>query len=109
MATKFRWAENYSACRMQLDFTSLIRMSGVIGLCSGAGFIPLILYLNTATVAKEPASIVFVILIAPLIGALNGAVSGLIGYPLYKWWSQRTKGQTFTGIFVGLVADSGEV
>ena len=105
MSTKYRWTEHYSACRMQLDFPSLIRMSGLIGLCSGTGFIPLILFLNAGSNTNDPGSIVFVFLFAPLIGALNGALSGIVGYPLYKWLSTRSKGQTYAGIFVGLIAE----
>jgi len=105
MSMKYRWAEHFSACRLQLDLASLIRMSGLIGLCSGAGFIPLILFLNAGAAAKDIGSIVFVILVAPLIGALNGALTGIVGYPLYKWLSTRSKGQTYTGIFVGLIAE----
>lgn len=107
MSTKHRWAEHYSACRLQMDFPSLIRMSSLIGLCSGAGFIPLILFLNAGAAAKDAVSIVFVILVAPLIGALNGALSGIVGYPLYRWLSTRSKGQTYAGIFVGLIAEDG--
>lgn len=105
MATRYRWAEHYTACRLQLDLSSLIRMSFLIGLCSGVGFIPLIVFLNAATMAKEPAGIFVLIILAPLIGALNGALSGLVGYPLYRWLSLRAKGQSYTGIFVGLVTD----
>lgn len=106
MATRYRWTEHYSACRLQLDLTSLIRISFLIGLCSGAGFIPLIIFLNAEMMAKEPTSIFVLIILAPLIGALNGALSGLVGYPLYRWLSLRAKGQSYTGIFVGLVAES---
>ncbi len=105
MPKKYRWAEHYSACRLQLDFPSLIRMSGLIGLCSGAGFIPLILFLNAGAGSTDIGSVVFVFLVAPLIGALNGALSGIIGYPLYRWLSTRSKGQTYAGIFVGLIAE----
>lgn len=105
MAIRYRWAEHYSACRLQLDLSSLIRMSFLIGLCSGAGFIPLLIFLNAATMAKQPASVFVLIMLAPLIGALNGALSGLVGYPLYRWLSLRSKGHSYTGIFVGLVSD----
>lgn len=105
MASRYRWAEHYSACRLQLDLTSLIRISFLIGLCSGAGFIPLLVFLNAGMMTKEPASIFVLIVLAPLIGALNGALSGLVGYPLYRWLSLRAKGQSYTGIFVGLIAE----
>ena len=107
MPAKYKWAEHYSACRLQLDLSSLIRMSGLLGLCSGAGLIPLIIYLSAEAVAQNPSSIVIIFLIAPLFGALNGAAMGIVAYPLYKWLSQRAKGHTYTGIFVGLVAEDG--
>ena len=105
MATTYRWAEHYSACRLQLDFRSLIRMASLLGLCSGIGFIPLILFLNAGTATNTISTILFVFLLAPVIGALNGALSGMVGYPLYKWLSTRSKGQVYQGIFVGLLAE----
>jgi hypothetical protein len=107
MSAHYKWAEHYSACRLQLDLPSLIRMSGLLGLCSGVGLIPLIIYLSAEAVTQNPASIAIIFLVAPLFGALNGAAMGIVAYPLYKWLSQRAKGQTYTGIFVGLVATDG--
>jgi hypothetical protein len=105
MVIKHRWAEHYSACRLQLDLASLVRMSFLIGFCSGTGFIPLLVFLNAGAAGKDVASTFVLIVLAPLIGALNGALSGLVGYPLYRWLSLRSKGQSYTGIFVGLVAE----
>ncbi len=106
MSVKYKWAEHYAACRLQLDLASLIRISGLLGLCSGTGLIPLIIYLSATALSQNPGSIVIIFLIAPLFGALNGAAMGIVAYPLYKYLSQRAKGQTYTGIFVGLIADN---
>lgn len=107
MSANYQWAEHYSACRLQLDLSSLIRISGLLGLCSGAGLIPLIIFLSAEAVMQSPGSILIIFLIAPLFGALNGAAMGIVAYPLYKYLSQRAKGQTYTGIFVGLIAADG--
>ena len=107
MPVKYKWAEHYAACRLQLDLSSLIRMSGLLGLCSGAGLIPLIIYLSAEAVTQNPSSIAIIFLVAPLFGALNGAAMGIVAYPLYTWLSQRGNGQTDTGIFGGLIAEDG--
>lgn len=108
MATEYSWDKNYKACRLQLDFFSLIKFSALLGLCSGIVSVPIALLLlatnENASTSAWLAAAPMVVVGVPIVAVLNGAVAGGIGYPLYQWISRRTRGQTYTGIFVGLEA-----
>jgi predicted acyltransferase len=105
MASENNRGENYKACRLQFDFFSLVKLTTIVGLCFGVVSIPLVLLFGTGNV-KDSGSwavvVPFVVLLTPIVGAVNGALHGAIGYVLYQWLSKKTKGQTYTGIFVGL-------
>jgi hypothetical protein len=107
MTPDYKQAEDYKACRLQLDLLSLVKFSTIVGLCSGTISVPLFFLLSTDA-SNVAAFIPFLLFIAPLAGALNGALTGFLGYPLYQWLSTRMKGQTYTGIFVGLVKPQGD-
>ena len=111
MAIDYKWEENYEACRLQFDFFSLVKLTTFVGLCFGVVSVPLVLLFGTGNV-KDSGSwavvVPFVVLLTPIVGAVNGAIHGALGYVLYKWLSKRTKGQTYTGIFVGLKVGSNQ-
>lgn len=106
MATEYKWEESYKACRLQLDFFSLVKLTTFVGLCFGVVSIPLVLLFDTGNIKDSGSWEVVVpfavLLLTPILGAVNGALQGALGYVLYQWLSKRTKGQTYTGIFVGL-------
>ena len=108
METEYKWEDNYRACRLQLDFISLVKLTTIVGLCFGVVSIPLVLLFGTGNASDSSSWVVvpFVVIGTPLLGALNGALHGVLGYILYQWLAKRTKGQTYTGIFVGLRKDS---
>lgn len=105
MATRYKWGENYKACRLQLNFLSFVKFTTFVGLCFGVVSIPLVLLFDTGN-GKDSGSWIVVIplavLLTPIVGAVNGALQGALGYVMYQWLCKRTKGQTYTGIFVGL-------
>lgn len=109
MKAKYTWGENYKACRLQIDFASLVKLCTLVGLCYGITTIPIFLIFSIGGSESGTSAFSFlpVLLIAsPLGGALGGALMGILGYPLYQWVSTKTQGQTYTGIFVGLHRES---
>lgn len=112
MKAKYTWGENYKACRLQIDFGSLVKLCTIVGLCYGIMSIPLILFVSMVnSEGGSPGAgfslLPFLLVASPIGGTLGGALMGVIGYPLYRWFSARTQGQTYTGIFVGLHGEPG--
>ena len=107
MSDNYIWAESYSACRLQLSFSSLIKLLTVTGVCVGVACVPLILILGLDPVKVAEAGGwgtvgPMVVVLLPVIGAINGLLSGVLAYPVYRLVCEYTKGQTYTGIVVGL-------
>lgn len=111
MDKQYDWGENYKACRLQLDFLSYIKFSAFIGFCFGVVMAPVIIFLvlndgMERTGMQSMTTAIGVFFIAPLTALLNGAFNGLVSFFFYRWLVERKKGQTYTGIFVGLTPKS---
>lgn len=109
--SKWKYQENYQACRLQVDFNGFLKLSLILGVCMGIGFIPIgfLANIDAETVGFEYLSILlFSIVGSPIVGFLFGVQTALLGYLPYKWLMNKTRGYTFTGKFVGLTENADE-
>ena len=75
----------YKKARVQLDFFSLVRLSSLIGFCFGVVLIPITFLYNLSNETESYGwYILIVILGAPFMSFLQGVITGVLGYPLYK-------------------------
>jgi hypothetical protein len=84
--------------RSQLDLNSLIRISAIVGF--GGGVITAAISLVLAMFPSTSFVGFLAILAIPLYGVISGVINAFIGYPIYKWWCNKVKGQKLSGIFV---------
>ncbi len=73
--------------KLELDFPSFFKLACLIGLCFGIGAVPLVIFSNWEMLGVN--AIFFGALGAPLMGLINGALSGVIGFPAYYWLRSR--------------------
>jgi peptidoglycan/LPS O-acetylase OafA/YrhL len=80
-----------------LDLTSLIKVSALVGLGASLILAPISAVMANLTGDGNP---VLILILGPVLGLLNGALCGLIGYPLYRWASRKSKPlATLSGFF----------
>ena len=99
---------NGQRCRVRLRFKSLIGLSALIGFCAGVLGAPIVIVVQadklfTGTFWLVPVAIILIL--APVLGAINGAIYGALGYPLYRWITRRIDLHTYTGEFALLDND----
>jgi len=87
--------EIYDACRVRLNYGSLVKLTLLLGFCAGLFAIPLLLL----TSVGNNFGLLNVIIGAPLAGAGTGLLLSIMGSPIYSWWTARSHGQYFTGAF----------
>ena len=107
MGKQYKWGRILSACRVQFDFKSYLFISAYIGFCGSVVAIPFLLLFapggDVNVDVGERSLLIF--LFTPVSGVLNGLFLGLLGYPLYRWISNKLKGDTYTGKIVELIRD----
>ncbi|WP_438863550.1 hypothetical protein [Neptunicella sp.] len=82
----------------QLDLKSLIKVSATIG-CGGGVVVGLIMLI--IAMFSDTNFVGFLSIIAtPLYGLISSVIYAVLGYPIYKWWCNKIKGQKISGIFV---------
>lgn len=82
----------------QLSLKSFIEVSLVINLSGGIVY-GIVLF--GFAILNQPSIIDFLsIVLTPLLSAINGAIMALFGYPIYKRWCFKIRGQKLSGIFV---------
>ena len=89
--------------RVRLRFTSLVALTTLVGFCAGVLGIPIFLLMQADRIFSDPFSffpIGFTVIISPIAGAVNGALYGVLAYPLYRWITKRVDVHTYTGEFV---------
>ena len=94
--------------RVRLRFTSLVALTTLVGFCAGVLGIPIILLMQADRIFSDTGWFVpaaFAVIAGPIAGALNGALYGVLGYPLYRWITKRIDIHTYDGEFV-LKSDS---
>jgi hypothetical protein len=89
--------------KIKLSFASLISMASLIGFCAGVLSVPIYLGQIFSQGSFGISSILMSILL-PAIGLLNGALLGVMAYPVYSWLTQKI-GFSYTGKFVGIEID----
>jgi uncharacterized membrane protein len=75
--------KNITKFKFKLDFTSLVKLSALIGFCFGVVSAPIVVMLNMSEIGISIIPIAFIA--TPLVSLLNGALFGFLGYPLYSW------------------------
>jgi hypothetical protein len=91
-----------SVCRVRLRFNSLVGLSALIGFSAGVVGIPIVLALQADKIFSDGfwiMSVLFTVIAAPLVGAINGVISGVLGFPLYRWITRRINVHTYSGEF----------
>jgi len=85
--------------KVRFNFISLVSIGALIGFCAGVVSIPLYLF-NIMNSDVGALGAIWLVPIAPIGGLINGALLGILAYPLY-WWLSKKVGFTFKGqIFV---------
>ncbi|TMP30418.1 hypothetical protein CWB99_06670 [Pseudoalteromonas rubra] len=83
--------------RSQLDFLSVITISATLGF--GAGLLGAVLVFITAMQSGQPEQVIMGLVVTPITSALGGALSGMLGFPFYYWYSNKISGQKISGKF----------
>lgn len=89
--------------RVRLRFTSLVALTTLVGFCAGVLGIPIVLLMQADRIFSDSFwlfPIAFAVLVSPIGAAINGALYGVLGYPLYRWITKRIDVHTYTGEFV---------
>ncbi|WP_143165534.1 hypothetical protein [Ferrimonas marina] len=87
--------------RSELDIKSLMKVLGVCGFGTGVILMIISLFAGMFFQPYESGADVFLgSVILPLTGGFYGLLNALFGYPFYKWWCNRNRGQKISGIFV---------
>lgn len=89
--------------RVRLRFTSLVALTTLVGFCAGVVGIPILLLIQADRISSDGFALVplaFTVLAPPITGTLNGALYGVLAYPLYRWITKRIDVHTYTGEFV---------
>ena len=74
----------------------------LVGLSAGVLSVPLILLAQADKLAENTfwiGPVLFTIVGVPVVGALNGALYAVLGYPLYRWITRRADVHTYAGEF----------
>lgn len=84
--------------KVSFSFVSLVSIGALIGFCAGVVSVPLYL-LNLLSSELPSQGLLWMAVLAPVGGLLNGALLGLLAYPFYWWLSKRIgfsyRGQLF--------------
>ncbi len=88
--------QEYTACRAILDYRSIVKLAVLLGLCAGTFSLPFLFILDAGVSVFGALNVLFG---APVAGAGCGLLMGVLGYPLYAWFSSRCGGQQFSGLF----------
>lgn len=85
--------ENLFQFKLQMKFGSLIKFSTFIGFCYGVVLVPITILTNYSRFQEDPTgwwvTLPLLIVATPIVAALNGALFGFLGYPIYKWLTNR--------------------
>jgi|SRR5882672_2769929 len=91
-----------SVCRVRLRFNSLVGLSALIGFCAGVLGIPIMLVVQGDRIFSDPfwiMPLLLTLVAGPALGAVNGVISGVLGFPLYRWITRRINVHTYSGEF----------
>src|SRR5437667_11949279 len=72
-------------CRTRLRFSSLTGLMALVGLCAGVVAIPIIMLTQADKLFEDTfwfVAFLFTFVVAPIVGAVNGVLYGLLGYPI---------------------------
>ena len=84
--------------KLKLDLISFVKLSGLTGFCFGVSAIPIVLLFGKGY--EYGFVFLFIqILGTPILSLLNGFLSGIIGFPLYRYLASKVgfkyKGQVW--------------
>ena len=74
----------------------------LIGFSAGVLSLPLLLIAQAEKLSQDSSWFIAGLLIsvaAPVVGALNGMIYAVLGYPLYRWITARVDLHTYSGEF----------
>jgi len=87
--------EIYGQCRVRLNYSSLVKLTILLGFCAGLFATPLLLL----TSLGNTYGLLNLLIGAPIAGAATGLLLAILGSPIYSWWTAKSHGQLFTGTF----------
>lgn len=86
-----------------LKFSSIVKLTTIIGLCCGILSIPLALIVGALRIDPriqiELNDYLQLIIALPLQGIIGGAFVGILGFPLYKLYTNKFGGIELKGEF----------
>lgn len=86
--------------KLQLNFGSLVKLTTLAGFCYGIVLMPVAFFFNLdnieAGASELPIFVFFIILGSPVVAALNGALMGVLSFPIY-WWLTKRIGFSYSG------------
>ena len=95
-------------CRTRLRFSSLTGLMALVGFCAGVLAMPIIMLTQADKLFGDTfwfGAFVFTFVGAPIVGAANGVLYGVLGYPIYRWITRRFDVHTYSGEFAILSND----
>jgi len=87
--------EIYGECRVRLNYSSLVKLTVLLGFCAGLFAIPLLLI----TSLGNTFGLLNLLIGTPIAGAATGLLLSILGSPIYSWFTARSHGQLFNGTF----------
>ncbi|MCH2191676.1 MAG: hypothetical protein MK188_12195 [Gammaproteobacteria bacterium] len=81
----------------RLKFQSYVKLSLLMGFCSGVALIPVTIFSNDFSSSNLLFSVGFIFIGTPLAGSLYGTIMGAVSYPIYYWLMNQTKGFRYNG------------
>jgi hypothetical protein len=95
-------------CRTRLRFSSLTSLMALVGFCAGIVALPIIMLTQADKLFEDTSwfgAFLFTFVGAPIVGAANGVLYGVLGYPIYRWITRRFDVHTYSGEFAILSND----
>ena len=89
-------------CSVRLRFSSLVALTTLVSFCAGVVGVPIVVLMQADMVFSQPIWLVplaVIVVATPIVAALNGALYGVLGYPLYRWITKRIDLHTYYGEF----------
>jgi len=74
----------------------------LVGFCAGVVSLPLLLITQADKLSQDSSWFIPAVLLSlavPIVGALNGLIYAVLGYPLYRWITARVDLHTYSGEF----------
>lgn len=92
----------HSQSAVQLNLLSLVLLTSLSGFCGGLAWAVLTSVLDMIGIIElvKFNSYIVNLVTFPLIGLFFSSFFAFVGFPIYRWYCKRIKGQKLSGLFV---------